>query len=122
MRILVADRNAALRSAVAVYLQITLELDSVCEVGDDEELLTQAQVFRPDIVLLDWGYPGPARTELLASLRAFDPQPSVIVLGSFLEQRQDALAAGEGYFVCKGDPPKQLLATVRVVEADRSAA
>ena len=122
MRILVADRNAAVRSAVTVYLQNTRELDTVCEAREDEELLAQAEAFRPDIVLLDWGLPCHAQTALLASLRDFDPRPSVIVLGSRPEQQQDALAAGADYFVYKGDPPRRLLATVHVAAADRGAA
>jgi two-component system, NarL family, invasion response regulator UvrY len=122
MRILVADRNVAVRSAVTVYLQSMLELDTVREAGEGEDLLAQAELFRPDIVLLDWGWPGPARTKLLASLRAFDPRPSVIVLGSLLDQGPDALAAGADHFVCKGDSPRRLLAAVRLVEADRGAA
>jgi len=121
MRILVVDRNAAVCSAVTLYLQNMLEQDTVCEAGDDEQLLAQAEVFRPDIVLLDWGLPGPARTDLLASLHAVDPRPGVIVLGSLLEQRQDALAAGADYFVCKGDPPRRLLAAMRLAMADCGA-
>jgi DNA-binding NarL/FixJ family response regulator len=121
MRILVADRNAAVRSAVALYLQNVLELDTVREAGDDEDLLVQAEVFRPDIVLINWGLSGPAWTGSLASLHAIEPRPSVIVLGSLLEQRQDALTAGADYFVCKGDPPKRLLATTRLAMADRGA-
>ena len=119
MRILVADRNAALRSAVTAFLQITLELDTVCDAGDDEELLAQAEAFFPDIVLVDWGSPGPPQPELLAGLRALDSRPSVIVLGNRLEQRQDALKAGADYFVYIGDPPKCLLAALRSAEADR---
>ncbi len=122
MRILVADRNTAVRSAVTVYLQNKLEMHTVHEANDDEELLAQAEVFRPDVVLVDWGAPGTARMELLVRLRAFDPRPSVIALGSRLEQRQDALAAGADYFVYKGDPPRRLLATVRFAEADRELA
>jgi DNA-binding response OmpR family regulator len=122
MRILVADRNAAVRSAVTWYLQNMLESDTVREAGDNEELLAQVEAFRPDIVLVDWGLPGCAQTESLASLCACDPRPSVIVLGSLLEQRQDALAAGADSFVCKGDPPRRLLASVRFVEADRGSA
>ena len=119
MRILVADRNAAVRSAVTMYLQNMLELDTVREMGDDQELLAQAEVFRPDIVLLDWGLSGPTWTESLASLHAIEPPPSVIILGSLLEQREDAIAAGADHFVCKGDPPRRLLATVRFIKADR---
>jgi two-component system response regulator DesR len=121
MRILVADRNVAVRSAVTVYLQNAMDLDTVHEARDDEELLAQAEAFRPDILLLDWNLPGDARAQLLTSLRAFDPPPNVIALGCRPEQKPDALAEGADCFFYKGDPPRRLLATVRFVEADRAA-
>ena len=120
MRILVADQNVTVRSAVTAYLQHMLELDAVRQAGDDEDLLAQAIGFRPDIVLLDLGLLSPAQPELLASLHALDCKPSVIVLGCRLEQRQDALAAGADDFACKGDPPARLLATMRLAMADCS--
>jgi DNA-binding NarL/FixJ family response regulator len=122
MHILVADRNPAVRSAVTVYLRSMLECDTVREAVDADDLLAQAGALRPDIVLLDWGPPERARTELLAGLRACDPRPSVIALGSYLEERVGALATGADYFVCKGDPPRHLLAAVRLAEADRCTA
>jgi DNA-binding NarL/FixJ family response regulator len=121
MRVLVADRNAAVRLALMMYLQTTLELDAVCEAADDEELLAQAEVFRPDIVLLDWRLLGPVRAQGLASLHALRGTPCVVVLGSGPEQQQDALAAGGDYFVYKGDPLARLLATMRLAMADRGA-
>lgn len=121
MRILVADRYAAVRSAVTAYLRHRLELDTVREVEDDEDLLSQAEIFRPDVVLLDWGWPGPARAELVASLHALHGMPSVIVLGRRLEQLSEALAAGADYFTWKGDPPAKLLATMLLAMVDRGA-
>jgi two-component system response regulator AlgR len=122
VRILVADRNPTVRSAVAVYLRNMLECDTVREAEDAENLLAQAEALCPDIVLLDWGAPERTRIELLEGLRAFDPRPSVIFLSSCPEEQQHALAAGADYFVCKGDPPRNLLAAVRLAEADRGAA
>jgi DNA-binding NarL/FixJ family response regulator len=121
MRILIADRNAAVCSALTVYLQNMLELDTVCQAADEEELLAQAEAFCPDIVLVDWGVPGPDRTELLASLHALEGRPSLIVLASHFEQERDALAAGADYFACKADPPARLLAAVRLAIADCGA-
>ena len=121
MRLLIADRNAAVRSAAIVYLQNMLDLEGVGEAGDNGELLAQAEGFRADIVLLEWEFPGPARTELVANLHALDCKPSVIVLGSQLEEQQDALAAGADYFSCKGAPPARLLATMRLAMAEHGA-
>lgn len=121
MRILVIDCNEAERSALTGYLQNMLRLDTVQQAGDDCEALAQAEVFRPDIVLLEWEFPGPTRAELLAKLHALDGKPSVVALGSHLEQRRDLFAAGADYFSCRGDPPARLLATMRRAMADRGA-
>jgi DNA-binding NarL/FixJ family response regulator len=122
MRILVADGNPAVRSAVTAYLRSMRECDTVCEAEDAGDLISQAQVLRPDIVLLDWGSLHPACSNLLESLHAVATRPSVIVLATYLEHRQEALAAGADFFVCKGDPPRGLLAAVCQVEADRGSA
>ena len=119
VRILVADRYAALRSAVKTLLQNELGLEVIGEACDSQELLAQIEAQPPDVVLLEWGLPGQPAAELLALLRARDPpQLKIIVLGRYAEQQQDALAAGADYFVSKSDGPKRLLTAVRIVQVE----
>lgn len=119
MRILIADRCAAVRSAVKALLQNELGLDVTGEACDSQELLAQIETKHPDVVLLEWELPGQSAAELLAILRALDPQKlKVIVLGSYPEQEQDALAAGADYFVGKSDRPKRLLTAVRIMQVE----
>lgn len=119
MRILVADRYAALRSAVKTLLQDEVGLEVIGEACDSQELLAQIETKHPDVVLLEWELPGQSAAELLAILRALGPQKlKVIVLGRYPEQQQDALAAGADYFVGKSDGPKRLLTAVRVMQVE----
>jgi DNA-binding NarL/FixJ family response regulator len=115
MRILIADHQPAVRSAVRLLLEERPELDVVGEAADSEELLAQLERLRPDIILLDSALPGWSPADLFDAVRGLDHQPKVIVLGVQSETGQAALAAGADAFVSKGDPPKRLLTAIRAV-------
>ena len=112
MRVLLADDQSKVRSALRLLLEQEPELSGVGEATDADELLAQVGTFRPDIVLLDWELPGLQAPDMLSALRALCPYLKVIALSGRPEARQAALAAGADAFVSKGDPPEQLLAAV----------
>ncbi len=117
MRVLLADDQPALRSAVRLLLEQEPDVNIVAEVADAQALLTQAAGMRPDLVLLDWELPGlqgphSART-IFNELFASCPKIHVIVLSGRPEASRPALAAGASSFVSKADPPERLLAALR---------
>ena len=112
MRVLLADDQSKVRSALRLLLDQEPELSVVGEATEADELLAQVGTACPDIVLLDWELPGLSRHDLLSTLRARCPHLKVIALSGRPEARQAALAAGADAFVSKGDPPEQLLAAV----------
>jgi DNA-binding NarL/FixJ family response regulator len=112
MRILVADDQATVRSALQLILEENPELDVVGEATEAGELLAQAEMACPDLVLLDWELPGSQAADLLSALRQHLPHLVVIALSGRPEARQSALDAGVDAFVSKGDPPERLLATL----------
>ena len=120
MRVLIADDQPQVRSALRLLLMHEQGVRVVGEAGDAEQALELAAAQRPDLVLLDWelpaqGTPDPATdsTErLLLVLRARCPRTKVVALSGRPEARQAALAAGADAFVSKGDPPERLLAAV----------
>jgi two-component system response regulator AlgR len=118
VRILIADHQSAVRSAVRLLLEERLESDVVGEAANSQELLAQLEHLRPDIILLDWDLPGGSTVDLLGAFRGLDRQPKVIVLGAHPEVGQATWAASADAFVSKGDPPRRLLAAVRVLAAE----
>jgi DNA-binding NarL/FixJ family response regulator len=118
MRVLIADRHAATRSALRILLKEEPGLNVVGEAADGGELLAQVGATRPDIVVLDWELPGEEAAVLVPSLHTHDGRPSVVVLGGRPELAQAALAAGADAFVSKGDPPQRLLDTIHAIESE----
>lgn len=120
MRVLLADDQSQVRSALRLLLEQEPELSIVGEVATAGELLTQIEETCPDVVLLDWELPGLRTADPstssgqrpLTALRTLCPHLLVIALSGRPEACQAALAAGADAFVSKGDPPERLLAAV----------
>ncbi len=126
MRILLADDQSEVRSALRLLLEHEPELEVVAEAEEAGALLTKARAIRPDVVLLDWelpgvtaAVPGPrSRRGLLSALHELSPGLLVVALSGRPEARKAALATGSDSFVCKGDPPDHLLAALRLLVVD----
>ena len=112
MRVLLADDQSKVRSALRLILEHQPDLNVLGEAVDAQGLLDWVRLVCPDVVLLDWELPGLPRHDLLSALRGLCPHLKVIALSGRPEARQAALAAGADAFVSKGDPPEQLLAAV----------
>lgn len=112
MRILLADNQSAVRSALRLLLEQEAGVSIVGEVTEAEALLAQAEVAQPDLVLLDWELPSLLPRDLLFVLRDRCHHTVVIALSGRPEARRDALDAGVDAFASKGEPPERLLATL----------
>jgi DNA-binding NarL/FixJ family response regulator len=119
VRILIADRRADVRSAVKNFLTAGLDVETVAEASQSQELLAQMEAIAPDIVLVEWGLPGCPSQELLPRLRALDAEVQIIALGIEPQHLADALAAGANVFVAKSDPPKRLFTAVLIAREER---
>jgi len=122
MRILLADEQTRVRSALQALLQPEPGVIIVGEAREAKELLAQLRVTQPDLVLLDWGLPELATIGSLPALQTACPNLVVIVLSGRPEVRLAALAAGADDFVSKVDPPQQLLAAIHTIETKISGA
>jgi DNA-binding NarL/FixJ family response regulator len=112
MRVLLADDQAKVRSALRLLLEHEPGIRILGEAVDATGLLDWVTATRPDVVLLDWELPGSRVDGLLPALRKLCPGLSVIALSGRPEAREAALAAGVDVFVSKGDPPERLLAAI----------
>ncbi len=123
IRVLLADDQAWLRSAVKLLLEQEQDFVIVGEAGDVPALVNLVKELQPHLVLLDGELPGVRRAQaacdLLGDLRHADPHVQIIVLSGRPEASRTALATGASDFVSKAAPPEQLLAALH--KAKRSA-
>jgi DNA-binding NarL/FixJ family response regulator len=112
VRVLLADDQSKVRFALRVLLERRSGLKVVGEAASAEDLLAQAEMASPDLVLLGWELPGLAATSSLAALRMTCPDLCVIALSGRPEARRASLDAGADAFVSKADPPDRLLAAI----------
>ena len=112
MKILLADDNPEVRSALRLLLEQEPLLALVLEVVDSQSLLLHVSETCPTVVLLDWELPGMQKSELLKLVRSRCPQIKVIALSSKFEARQEALVAKVDAFVSKAEPPEKILSAI----------
>ncbi len=117
MRILIADRQAATRSALRMLLQVEDSLTVVGEAVDSQDVLRQAVPTRPDVVVLDWDLPGVPAGMLLTEIRALSNHTYVVVLSGRPEDARKAMDAGADFFFSKADPPGQLVTVINSLDS-----
>jgi DNA-binding NarL/FixJ family response regulator len=113
MRILIADDESNVRSALRLLLEQERDLLVVAEAIGITDLFTLAHTTKPELLLLDWELMGAEGHKVAASLRILFPGLVIVALSGRPEAHQAALAGGAHAFVSKGDPPEQLLHTIR---------
>ena len=113
MRVLVADDEMNVRSALRLLLEQEPDITVTGEVASYKELSTRVKETSPDLILLDWELPGGGETEFFTSLQQVLPAARVVVLSSRPEIRKMALSCGATAFVSKEEPPERLLTVIR---------
>jgi DNA-binding NarL/FixJ family response regulator len=112
MRILIADRQEATRSALRMLLHEEDGLRVVSEAADSEDLVRQLGTVRPDVIVLDWDLPGAPVEKLLTRIRDIDQRTYVVVLSARPEDSRKILDAGADAFFSKSHPPRQLVSVI----------
>jgi DNA-binding NarL/FixJ family response regulator len=113
MRVLLADDQAKVRSALRLLLEQLSDVEILGEAVDATGLLDWVRATKPDVILLDWELPGLPATSLLPTLQSHHPDLQVVALSGRPAARHAALEAGVNAFVSKGDPPERLLAVIK---------
>jgi DNA-binding NtrC family response regulator len=119
--VLIIDDEAAIRESLETLLE--LEGYEVESAASGEEGLTHIGDRPFDLVLLDLALPDHNGIDLLAELRAHDPQLSVIMITAYgtVENAVKAMQAGAANFVQKPWDNEKLLADVRAAVARHRA-
>jgi len=108
-RFLLADDNSALRSALRLMLETRLKSPLIFEADDHAHLIDQSLAHQPDCLILDWELPGFTGYHGLDALRDLLPDLKIIVTSVRPEAAEKAIAAHADAFICKTDPPSEIL-------------
>ena len=114
-RILLADDNSAIRSALSLLLENRLKVDIVGEAESMEKLLTNMEHSNPDIVILDWELPGLPRENRVAALRAIHSPVKVVATSARPEAAHQVLAAQADAYVCTCEQPELVVQALQTI-------
>jgi two-component system, NarL family, response regulator LiaR len=119
IRILIADDHAVVREGLRAFLTLQDGLEIVGEAADGDEVVSEAQRLRPDVILMDLVMPSRDGVSAMRELRRLDLDCRVIVLTSFLEDERllPALEAGAAGYLLKNAQPAELARAIRAANA-----
>jgi two-component system, NarL family, response regulator DesR len=119
IRLLLADDQELIRSALASLLALQNDFEVVASVGRGDEVVEAAREHHPDVALLDIEMPGIDGLAAAGVLHQEVPDCRAIVLTTFGRPGylRRAMESGACGFVVKDAPPEQLADAIRRVAA-----
>ncbi|WP_339019036.1 response regulator transcription factor [Corynebacterium simulans] len=119
IRVLLADDQPLLRSALETILNAAGDIQVVAAVGDGQAAVEAAVAHSLDIAILDIRMPGMDGIAAANALLARNASLRVIMLTTFNEEElvRSALLAGVHGFLLKDSDPEVLVGAVRAVHA-----
>jgi DNA-binding NarL/FixJ family response regulator len=118
VRVLVADDEALIRSALSTAIRLEGDMEVVGEAADGNEAVRLAGQLSPDVVVMDVRMPGKDGIDATREISARPgDRPRVLMLTTFDldEYVFDAMRAGASGFALKRRPLDELLAAIRIV-------
>jgi two-component system response regulator DesR len=124
IRLLLADDQALVRSALAALLELEDDFEVVAQVGRGDQVVDAARRAEPDVALLDIEMPGLDGLAASAALHQQVPSCRIIVLTTFGRPGflRRAMESGALGFVVKDTQAEQLARGERVVDPALAAA
>lgn len=113
MQVVIADDQAAVRSALGLRLEQEPDYIVAAEAADTAGLWVTLSDLQVDLLLLDWELPGPPMEGLLQPLRLGRPGLQIVAMSSNPEAQEISLSAGADAFLSKCDPPDVWISTLR---------
>ena len=119
IRILAVDDHAMFREGLAVMLATQPDMNLVAEASNGREAIQQFRQHHPDITLMDLQMPVMNGLDAMAAIRVEFPDAKIIVLTTYESDVQKAVKMGARAYLLKAELDKQLLGTIRAVQASK---
>jgi two-component system, NarL family, response regulator LiaR len=119
IRVLVADDHAVVREGLRTFLSLQEGIEVVGEAGDGEAAVREAEIRRPDVILMDLVMPRLDGVGAMRELRWRMPECRVIVLTSYAQDDRllPAIQAGAAGYLLKDAEPREIARAVRAAHA-----
>lgn len=119
IRVVVADDQALIRTALRTLIESADDLDVVAVAGDGEAAVAAVRGFRPDVVVVDIRMPRMDGIEATRRIRELDPGVAVIVLTTYDQDEYvfRAIRAGAVGFLLKDGDADELIRGIRAAAA-----
>jgi DNA-binding NarL/FixJ family response regulator len=120
MRVVLADEQASVRSALRLLLTKELHMQVVGETTDVQGARALLKMACPDLLLVAWKlFDGQPAATVLA-LRSLCPHLLVVALSGHEEERHSALAAGMDGFVNQADAATRVITVLQELRANEA--
>lgn len=120
IRVLLADDEDMIRSALSALLDLESDLEVVASVGDGVEAVEEADRLRPDVCLLDLEMPGLDGVEVAEKVAGIYAARVVIVTRHARPGvLRRAIGAGVAGFVTKSTQASELAEVIRTVRSGK---
>ena len=123
IRILSVDDHPLIRQGIAGLVAVEADMKLIAEAGNGREAVQQFRRHRPDITLMDLQMPEMNGLDAIIAIRGEFPEARIIVLTTYAGDVQAlrALKAGARAYLLKDSLHKELLVTIRAVQAGKKS-
>src|SRR5271169_3347884 len=123
IRILAVDDHPVVRQGIAGLVAVHSDMSLVAEASNGREAIQQFRAHHPDVTLMDLQMPEMNGLDAIIAIRAEFPEARIVVLTTYAGDVQAlrALKAGARAYLLKDSLHKELLATIRAVQAGRKS-